>query len=314
MKKILLAFLVLLILFAILVFFFIPANIIITESRDIQTTSGGFDSCLHKPGKWKQWWPDQSVTMQADSSFSYKGFTFRLSAPYNDGGTIRIGSGTFSLETRIQSISNGRDSITVNWGVSLPTGNNPFTRFSRYLDAGKLRKSMQVVFDSLCHFAGNNVNTYGFPIERTTFTEVMLIASRFKSTHYPSTELLYNTITQLRQYASSQGATEKYYPMMNTRQVDSTNWETMVAISIDKNIPVSREFFIKQMVQMKDRFLATDVIGGRTTIEKAHMAVEKYMADHSLSGPAIPFEILITDRSKESDSSKWKTRIFYPSM
>jgi hypothetical protein len=314
MKKILLAFLVLLVLFTTLVFFFIPANIIITESRVIQTTSGGFDSCLHKPGKWKQWWPDQSTTIQADSSFSYKGFTFKLSAPYNDGGAIEIGSSTFLLETRMQSISNGRDSITVNWGVSLPAGNNPFTRFSRYLDAGKLRKSMQVVFDSLCHFAGNNANIYGFGVERTTFTEVMLIASRFKSAHYPSTELLYNNISQLRQYASSQGAIEKYYPMMNTRQVDSTNWETMVAISIDKNIPVSGEFFIKQMIPMKDRFLATDVTGGWTSIEKAHAAVEKYMADHSLSAPAIPFEILITDRSKEADSSKWKTRIFYPSM
>ena len=313
MKKILLVFLLLIVLFSILVFVFIPPKIIITESRSVATTSGGFDSCLHNLQKWKQWWPG-SDTAYTDSSFFYNGYAFKLSAMYSDGGTIRMQTNTLFLETRIQILPDNRDSIIVNWEVLLPTGNNPLTRFSRYLDAGKLKKSIQVVFDSLCHFAGNTTNVYGFKIERTTFTEVMLLASRFKSSLYPSTEMLYNTVTRLKQYAISYGAIEKYYPMVHTMQSDSSTWETMVAISIDKPIPVKGEFFISQMVPMKDRFLVTDVTGGRVNIEKAHNAIEKYMRDHSLSAPAIPFEILITDRSKETDSSKWKTRIFYPSM
>jgi hypothetical protein len=38
------------------------------------------------------------------------------------------------------------------------------------------------------------------------------------------------------------------------------------------------------------------------------------MNDHFLSAPAIPFEILITDRSKEKDTTRWKTKIYQPSM
>jgi hypothetical protein len=65
---------------------------------------------------------------------------------------------------------------------------------------------------------------------------------------------------------------------------------------------------------MKDRFLTTDVSGGPVSIEKAHNAIKKYMSDHSLWGPATPFEILVTDRSKITDTAAWKTKIFYPSM
>jgi hypothetical protein len=314
MKKIGLAFLFLFVVFIVLVFVFIPSKIIITESRSVGTTDGGFDSCLHNLERWKQWWPGNFDSRHSDSSFFYNGYTFTLSAVYSDGGIIRTQSNMLSLETRIQILPKDRDSITVTWGILLPTSNNPFTRFSRYLDAGKLKESIAVIFDSLCNYATNTTNIYGFLIERTTFTEVMLVATRLKTTAYPGTEILYNTVAKIRQYAISQGATEKYYPMVHTMQVDSSTWETMIAISVDKNIPVNGEFFIKQMLPMKDRFLVTDVMGGRTNIEKAHNAIEKYMRDHSLSAPAIPFEILITDRSKETDSSKWRTRVFYPSM
>jgi hypothetical protein len=68
------------------------------------------------------------------------------------------------------------------------------------------------------------------------------------------------------------------------------------------------------MVPMKDRFLKTEVVGGPFTIESAHTAIEKYMNDRFLSAPAIPFELLITDRRQEPDTTKWKTTIFHPSM
>jgi len=314
MKNILLALISIFILFTIGVFIFIPGTLVIHESRSVGTTSGGLDSCLHNMKKWRQWWPGQHSDSGNDSLFVYEGYTFKLSARYSDGGAIEIKSNNISLETRIQTITENRDSITVNWDIVLLSGNNPFTRFSRYLYAGKLRKSIKGVFNSLCQFAGKTENIYGFPVERTTFTEVILLAYRFKTDAYPTTEIIYNAVKKLRQYITSLGAEEKYYPMMNTRQVDISKYETMVAISIDKEIQPVGEFFISRMVPMKDRFLATEVTGGPAKIEQAHNAIEKYMRDHSLSAPAIPFEILVTDRNRETDSSTWKTRIFYPSM
>lgn len=314
MKKILIAIPVLFALFIVLVFVFIPGKIVITESKVIGTTSGGFDTCLHNLKKWRQWWPGKDSSSSNDSLFQYGEYNYKLSDIFSDGGTVRVGFENMSLLSRIQLITKNRDSITAEWELVLPTGNNPFTRFSRYLTAHALKKNIHTVFLSLCNFADKTENIYGFPIERTTFTEITLMACRFKGPAYPTTDIIYDVVNKLRQYIISRGATEKYYPMINTKQVDSSQYQTMVAISIDRMIPASEDFFISQMMPMKDRFLATEITGGPVSLKQAHIAIEKYMDDHSLSAPARPFEILLTDRSKESDTAKWRTRIIYPSM
>jgi effector-binding domain-containing protein len=214
------------------------------------------------------------------------------------------------LSSTLHAITKNRDSVIIEWNAVLQTGNNPFTKLS----AVGLRKSIGTVFESLCNFAGKTENIYGFPIERTTFTEVNLMAYRFNTATYPTTDIVYDAINKLRQYIISQGAAEKYYPMISTKQADSSKYETMIAISVDKTIQPGGSFFSSQMVAMKDRFLATEVTGGPATLEQAHRAIQNYMRDHILSPPGRPFEILLTDRSKETDTTKWRTKIFYPSM
>ena len=297
-----------------LIYVFIPGKFVIAGSRVVNTTSIGFDTCLHKLEKWKQWWPGAPGPAAKDSQFVYDGYTCKLSAVYTDGATVQIESGNTSAEIRIQIIPKNRDSIIAEWRTVFQSGNNPITRISNYRSAGKLKKTMNMVFDALCSYADKTENIYGYPIERITFNEVTLIAYRFKSAVYPATATIYAAVKQLKHYLISQGAAEKYYPMMNTKQVDSSHYETMIAISIDRMIPASKEFFISQMIPIKDRFLTTDVTGGPANIVKAQHAIEKYMVDHSLSAPARPFEILVTDRSTVTDTAAWKTKIFYPSM
>jgi hypothetical protein len=314
MKKIVFAILLLILSATLLIYVFIPGKIVIAESRVVNTTSIGFDTCLHNLEKWKQWWPGASKPTGNDSLFADDGFTYKLSAVYTDGAAIQIESGKFIAESRIQTTFKDRDSVFAEWRAILQNGYNPLMRISNYLAAKKLKKNMKIIFDSLYQFSNKTENIYGYPIERTTFTEVTLIAYRFKSEVYPTTATIYEAVNQLKQYLISRGAVEKYYPMMNIKLVDSSHYEIMIAISIDRKIPESGEYFLSQMVPMKDRFLTTDVSGGPASIKKAHDAIEKYMKDHSLFDPAIPFEILVTDRSKETDTATWKTKIFYPSM
>jgi hypothetical protein len=314
MKKLFIALLLILILFVAATYIFIPGKIAITVSKVVATTSEGFDTCLHNLKKWKRWWPDNLFQPGNDSVFMYNGYSYKLTDAFSDGGAIEVKLNNSPFITRIQTITNNRDAIVAEWKMVLPTGNNPFTRFARYLKAPGLKKNMQTVFDSLCSFAGRTENIYGFPIERTTFTEVTLLANKFKTAAYPTIGDIYNAINKLKRYILSRGVMEKYYPMVNVKQVDSSQYETMVAISIDKMISANGDFFISQMVPMQDRFLATEVTGGPSTLNKAHLAIEKYMQDHALSAPARPFEIWVTDRSKETDTAKWRTKLFYPSM
>ncbi len=314
MKKLLIVLLSFLILAVIAIYIIVPSKVILTGTKIAGCTPNGFDSCLHNLEKWKQWWPDKTLQPGNDSVFVYNGCTYKLSALFTDGGTVQAKSNNHVLDINIRTAYKTRDSIVAEWKTVWKTGYNPLTRVFSYLNADDFKKNMQTVFDSLCSFADLTKNIYGFPIMRTTFTEVILIANRFNSTAYPTTKIIYSVIDKLRQYLFKQGATEKYYPMMNTIEFDSSKYETMVAISIDKIIPANKDFFISRMVPMKDRFLETQVTGGKVSIEKANTAIEKYMTDHSLSAPARPFEILVTDRSKETDTSKWITRIVYPSM
>jgi hypothetical protein len=305
---------ILLVILSIILFIFIPGKSVITGTRVIATTPAGFDSCLHKLEKWKQWWPGTNPLTGNDSLFDYDGDSYKLSAIYRDGATIGVNAEKDPVQVQIRIIPYNRDSITAEWRAIIVSGNNPITRISRYKSAGKIKKNIEAIFSALCQFSEKTENMYGYRIERSTFTEINLIAYQFKSDRYPPVATIYNALNRLRQYIVSQGAGEKYYPMMNTRSIDSSHFETMIAVSIDREIPANGEFFIRKMVPMKDRFLKTEVTGGNASIENAHRAIKKYMTDRSLFDPAIPFEILVTDRSKVTDTAGWKTIIFYPSM
>jgi hypothetical protein len=60
------------------------------------------------------------------------------------------------------------------------------------------------------------------------------------------------------------------------------------------------------------RFLKTEVTGGPYIIEHAHKMMQQYFEDYKRTSMAIPFEYLVTDRSKEPDTAKWVTRIYGP--
>ena len=66
------------------------------------------------------------------------------------------------------------------------------------------------------------------------------------------------------------------------------------------------------MIMLKDKTLITEVVGDNNAIQKAFKATTTYMDDNKLSSPVIPFQQLVTDRSKQADSTKWVTRIFTP--
>jgi len=57
---------------------------------------------------------------------------------------------------------------------------------------------------------------------------------------------------------------------------------------------------------------AADVIGGSYTVEDALKQMKIYMNDYQKRAMALPFQSLVTDRSKQPDTLKWITRIYTP--
>ena len=304
MKKILLIVLIVVLLAFTSIYFIIPGNIRLSVTAFGPCIPKNVNDCLANEGHWGKWWPEHEV----------KNFKYRLTQAFTDGAEIQVGRDGQDLKTRVFVLPAGKDSCIVEWQAYVQTSFNPIKRITRWLMSRELTQSMRVATDSLVSYAGKTENVYGFHIERTTFTDTILLATRFSTATFPSTDLIYAAINSLKKKIKNEAAKEKDFPMLNVRQLDSNHFETMIAICVDKMLTNDGNFFVSMMVPMKDRFLKTAVVGGPQTVKDAHQAIESYMSDRVLTPPAIPFEILITDRRKERDTSKWKTVIFHPSM
>ena len=312
MKKILLFIFILFALCLAAVYIFFSAEITISDISPSACIPKNVTDCLRDQSTWRKWWPEGATT--SDSFLTYKKYEYKLVQPFTDGAEIQLKKGETKNKTKITVIPFGKDSSMVEWQTSFTSSYNPFKRIAQWFEAKEIKKNMHSVMVSLLNFASKTKNIYGFHIERTTFTDTILAATRFSTSTYPAIEIIYNAVNWLKKKIRDEGAKEKDFPMLNVREADNSHYETMIAICINKEIKNEGNIFISRMVPMKDRFLTTEVMGGPFSIKNAHAAIEKYMDDHFLSAPAIPFEILITDRNKEADTSKWETKIFYPSM
>jgi hypothetical protein len=312
MKKILLVVFILLVLCLAAVYVFIPASINISSTSLASSIPKNIALSLNDLDKWQQWWPGQNI--KTGDPFFYKGYGYRLTDRFTDGAEIELKTDDEEIASKIAIIPFGKDSSAVEWQTSFDAGANPFKRVAQYSKASRFKNDMREILRSLLNFAGKTENIYGFHIERTTFTDTILAATRFSTSAYPANGTIYQAIDQLKEKIKREGAKEKDFPMLNIMQTDNSHFETMIAICIDRLIKNDGNIFISRMVPMKDRFLKTEVTGGPSAIKSGHSAIGNYMNDRFLSAPAIPFEILVTDRRNEPDTAKWKTTIFHPSM
>lgn len=129
---------------------------------------------------------------------------------------------------------------------------------------------------------------------------------------YPSTPVIYELIENLRRYIATEKAREVNYPMLNITKKDSFHYEVMVAIPTNKILKGNGNITFKRMIIYKDKILTAEVTGGAENIKKAYNELNTYMSDYNLISPVIHWETLVTDMSKEPDSTKWVTKISIP--
>jgi hypothetical protein len=314
MKKILLFSLALFVVAIISAYIFIPSKIMVSISTSAAATPGNVVQALHSDQSWKMWWPSSNPGQHKENVIEDDVYGYHTITPLSNGANMIVSMDDEAYRSGIIVVPMGRDSTYIQWNTDLETGLNPVKRVALFFEYRGLKEELERGLQNLKAFVEKTENIYGFTIERTTFTDTILMGARFLTQEYPGTTTIYKAIDSLRQKIADVGAREKDYPMLNVHQVDSNQYQVMIAICIDRLFDVNGRFFISRMVPMKDRFLKTEVTGGPVTLKKAHEAINRYMNDRILTAPAIPFEILVTDRRLEKDSSKWKTIIYHPSM
>lgn len=315
MKKALAGIFLFLILAILSVFIFIPAQLHISAVAAMKANTNALSRYLSNESKWAKWWPLESAEKQfvnQNNHLQLNKFTYQLTKKLYNSAEVKITGKNQMLNSKIFIIPLSVDSLIIQWQSTFKTSLNPFTRISQYQNAVNIKKNMAAILGSLKAFGEDKEKMYAIPIYYTTLKNTLYVSEKIVTVSYPSTDSVYTLIENLRKYASVHEAAAVDFPIFNVTKKDSFHFETMAAIPVTKALNGNDNIAFKQMIAYPDKILTADVKGGPEKIKEAYDEIETFMKDYNLTTPVISWETLITDRSKETDSTKWITKICTP--
>ena len=304
MKKILTGLIISIALLLAAVYLFIPGTIKMQRSIGISAGLAAVSRVLAKDDNWNKWWP-------VKTPFSYNGENYKLRGNTFNVIGVDMYSGTDTIKSRLELALIDNDSMTLIWAAEKATSANPFTRYSVYRDTKRIQENMSHLLEYIKTFLEKPENVYGFFIHKTMVTDSVLVSTRRSFDHHPDPKEIDAMIQSIKKYIAENSAAEKNYPMLNITKLDSADYEVMTAIPVDRSLPDTKEFTTKYMLK-QGNILESEVKGGPYTIAAAIDQLEIYRADHQYTSPAIPYQLLVTDRTKETDTARWVTKLYYP--
>ena len=304
MKKIFLALSLLALLAFAAIYLFIPGKIKNEAAISLEVAFPAVSRTLMDENNWKKWWPGAAP-------FNYNKQTYLIREKIPSVFEIDIYSGKETINSRLELIPGQNDAMRIDWHAERMTSNNPFIRFSRYWHAKTTEKNMNEILQSMKAFLEKTENIYGFEIKKTLVTDSVLISLRRSFEHYPNLQEIDAMIQDLRKYIVQYNAIEKNSPMLHVLTFDNSHYEAMSAIPVDKALPRTPEFAPKFLLK-GGNVLEAQIQGGPITIENSLKEFENYRSDYRYISPAIPYQLMVTDRMKETDTTKWVTKLYYP--
>lgn len=255
------------------------------------------DRCFQNVSKWGEWWPHNGCAYNITGVF------------YNDVQLSVQCAGDSQLNGNIRIAPLNGDSILISWEGGLSTG-NPFKKIMMLGRTREIRQRMDAILQSFRSFIEDPKNIYGVKFYRTLSTDSTLVTMTSLTNTYPTTAEVYSRIDSLKKYIISQGGEEISPPMLNVTEISDRQFQTRVAISVNKRLAGNKRISVRTFVPW--RMLEGEVHGGNYTVEKAFEQMGKYKVDYNCTIMALPYQSLITDRSKEQDTTKWVTKICAP--
>lgn len=308
MKKILIALLFLLLASLMAIYVLIPSNIKVSKVLAVNCSINAGTRFIMDTTQWNKWWP----TQDQNKKLEWKQAIHQADKALFNGFGIQTNFKEHSIKGELIYAQLGLDSMAVFWNYQLVSGWNPFQRISDYLFMKDLKDVITDPIKGLQAFLESKEKVYGMQIIQDFVKDTILVSTKKILPSQPSQEMVVAMIQSLKKYAQATGAKQTGFPMLNVTVLDSTHFQTMVALPVDKQIPETAIFSWKRMVAGK--ILIGEVTGGTYKAEAAMKQMKLYVQDYHITSPAIPFYSFVTDRGLEKDSTKWITRIYYPVM
>jgi hypothetical protein len=311
MKKILIGIFICALLFTVSVYFFIPENI--TVASEITTTSsiGSVQRITGSSDYRIKWFPKEGK-MVSPTKYVLDGCTYQFGTDNSDNNNIAVQYENINTSSLLTPLTGGNDSLIVNWRLNQQCGYNPFNRISYYFSLRHIKKTNEKILLAMQAFLSNKKNVYGFDVNQEKQTDSTLISIKATVPNHPTVTEIYTNIEKLKQYAVVNNANTTNAPMLNIKNDGTGKWQYMVALPIDKALENKGDIIAKRMFAGGKILITEKITGGPAAINDALQNLEKYKTDYGYMSPAIPFQSLITDRIKETDTSRWKTKLYYP--
>ena len=308
LKKIIAGLFILLALTIAAVYLLIPTDIFINDTITVTTTDAHVFQFLNHQKEWKKWWPGTAVS---EFKYRYNKNLYTIKQLNNDDVVLAVSTPELAINTQFSFLATNANEVKLNWSGIKKSSLNPINRFTTYLHMNRIEKDMNDILLKFKRFIENDRNIYGMDVRISKVKNPIILATNTVTQQYPETEKVYELIGKLKQEIRKQHASETGSPMLNVYQTDSKKYEVMVGIPVTTAFHPPENMLINKMV-LGGNMLETSVKGGVNTVHNAFNQLEKYKKDHNLISPAMPYESLITDRSKETDTTKWVTKIYYP--
>lgn len=310
MKKLLIGIVVLVILFTGAVYLFIPKHINVVSAITLPGSVGSVQRVTGFSEYRAKWFPGQAIK-ESQSNYLFDDCSYRFGTDHSFNSNITISYKNIKVNSLFTLLESG-DSLQVNWSFNKESNNNPINRLTDYFQLKHIKQVNEKILNTLQDFCSSKKNIYGFDVSLQKQKDSTLITLKSTLNHYPSVTDIYTNIEKLNRYAMSNNAGRTNAPMLNITPENPGTWSFMVALPIDKELNSSGEIIAKRMFAGGKILITEPITGGFATIDSAMNNLEKFKTDYTYMSPAIPFQSLITDRSKEPDSLKWNTRLYYP--
>lgn len=189
------------------------------------------------------------------------------------------------------------------------TQGNFFSRIAKAISK-PVKKTAEGLLLKVTTFFSEPKNVYGIDIIKGRVENFNWISTMKNFDYFPSTPEVYTVIDTLEKFLATKQVAILGQPILHIRTLDEKTYQMMTAVPVEKPIEPTDLFKNKSMTQ--GFLMKANVTGGWSKVTLAEKELENYLRDNHKQSPAIPYQQLITDRRKQTDSTQWVTQINYP--
>jgi len=277
----------------------IPGQVNIVVTKTVRCTASGAGRAIVEASNWERWQRGEQRVFELTGKYYHA-----AELGFDQPGSGRRDSG------RVNILPLTLDSLLLQWTCVVPTSGNPFLRYARYREAVGLKKAAEVMLGNARAWMEKKENVYGIDVWNAISKDSVVLMTTLKTTGYPDTKDIYKKIAELRKYIAAHGAKETDHPMLNVAVLEGGQFESKIAIATDVALDGNAVFKQKRFVPWK--VVVGQTKGGPWMAERAMKQLRQYLTDYEKVTMALPFQLLVTERDQQPDSTRWVTQVIQP--